>query len=220
MKRIFLLLFCLFTFACAPKVKVYRTSVRAVTTTSAAEPESISPEFLKKNYPYSAFTGFKQSRLSQNYEQVKNLENEVPVTSLLHHVNKLRKRRGLKPLKPSFELSETAKMQSAYMFITERFSHDNHLYPGLVDRAAQVKGLGPEPFHYLNSVAENIYMMRGYNLENLDEEELAKDMINSYADSKGHLANMLSKSSTHFGAYTVLYEGKLYNTCFFAGFNQ
>ncbi|WP_373898050.1 SafA/ExsA family spore coat assembly protein [Haloimpatiens sp. FM7315] len=112
-----------------------------------------------------------------NIDSIKSLENEV-----IRLVNLERQKNGLLPLKTNWELSRTARYKSQDMINKNYFSHYSPTYGTPFD---MMKNFGLK----FSAAGENI----AYG------QPTAKDVMNTWMNSKGHRGNILSPAYTEIG---------------------
>lgn len=128
------------------------------------------------------------------YEYVKGIEREV-----INLVNVERQKNGLKAYGHNWELSRVARHKSNDMRDNNYFSHTSPTYGS--------------PFTMMKNFGIR-YSSAGENIAK--GQKTAKDVVNSWMNSSGHRANILSSSFTEIGVgYAVDSKGTTYWTQMF-----
>jgi uncharacterized YkwD family protein/spore coat assembly protein SafA len=112
-----------------------------------------------------------------NIDQAKGIEEQV-----LSLVNQERSKAGLKPLQMDWELQRVARTKSQDMKNKNYFSHTSPTYGSPFDMMKQF-GIS------YRSAGENI----------AQGQRTPQEVMNSWMNSSGHRANILSNSFTHIG---------------------
>lgn len=129
------------------------------------------------------------------------------VASLVHDLlNEEREEAGLAPVAHDADLADIARAHSADMAAKDYFSHTNQ------EGCSSSCRLDEASYEY-RSMGENIYMMWGFDL---GLEETAAKIVDSWMNSPGHRANILTESFTHGGVGIVQVGDHLYATSLFS----
>lgn len=162
----------------------------------AAKYEISLPELLKANpqisSPSMIYVG-----------QVITIPDASPLSQherdVIKYVNEERVARGLAPLTTSTKLSSVARIKSQDMIDNKYFSHTSPVY-GSPFKMMERFGLR------FSAAGENI----AYG------QKTAREVVNTWMNSPGHRANILSKSFTHIGVGAAkMSNGTLYWTQMF-----
>lgn len=112
-----------------------------------------------------------------NIDTLKNFESQVITLT-----NQERSKQGLTPLKADWELSRVARHKSEDMAVNKYFSHQSPKYGS--------------PFDMMKQFGIN-YRSAGENIA--QGQRSPEEVVQSWMNSSGHRANILSTTFTHIG---------------------
>ena len=147
------------------------------------------------------------------------VQSKIVRRSIVHYVNKERRRRGLRPLSGHQALIRAAQGHSQWMANRSRFSHTGTGGSSPSDRASKAG--------YASGVGENIWQVQSHygrggtwksRFQWDSDWKLGKAAVISWMNSPGHRQNILTPGWQHIGVGVVKNKrGKIYLTQNFGG---
>ena len=147
------------------------------------------------------------------------MQYKVVRRSVVHYVNKERRRRGLPPLAGIKALTRAAQGHSQWMADRNRFSHTGTGGSSPSDRASKAG--------YASGAGENIWQVQSHygkggtwksRFQWDSDWKLGKAAVISWMNSPGHRQNILAQRYRHIGVGAVKNKrGKIYLTQNFGG---
>lgn len=130
----------------------------------------------------------------QTSAQLKVVEKEQLTTALLSRINKHRLQKGHMALAKNFDLAKAAAVQAEYLSKTGKLSH-GHIEKDLKTPKKRVAKFNKS----FVAVGENVLYSKPTTLplSKTSINKLAYDMFNSWKNSPGHYANMISDGYSH-----------------------
>lgn len=152
-------------------------------------------------------------RMEAKARAVKKAATEHEYEALIHaYTNAERADLGMKPLRLSGELSAVAGLHSLDMLEGHFFDHVNPRGQSPTDRGdafgvpyAEVCG-----GYYASGLAENIYYLHGYGVENAATN--SRTIMDGWMASSGHRANIMNESYDSIGIGVRFDDSEIYAT--------